>query len=333
MNWSKGFTSSYYVRKVDPGSWRALERYEITGGQIKHADTDLRESADIECRNYSLGEAWIRIYLDVKQAGSSDHIALFTGLASSPEDEIDGMRISQDVQLYSVLKPCDDVLLERGWYAPAGTNGAMEVARLLSVTPAPVMAEGSSPALKSAIIAEDGETRLSMADKILDAIGWRLRITGDGTVTICAMSDEAVASFDATRNDALEPKIKRSYDWFDCPNVFRAIDDDMMAVARDESAESPLSTVNRGREIWQEETSCTLNTGESLAEYALRRLKELQQVGVSLSYDRRYHPEVMVSDVINLNYPVQSITGKHRVVSQTIELGHGARVSEEVVKI
>ena len=126
--------------------------------------------------------------------------------------------------------------------------------------------------------------------------------------------------------------MSREYDWYACPNVFRAVVDEVSAVARDDSPDSPLSTVSRGREIWMEDTSCDLAEGESIADYSVRRLKEEQRVVTSISYDRRYNPDIRPSDLVNMNYPEQKIVGTYRVESHSVELTHGARTSEEAVK-
>lgn len=68
-------------------------------------------------------------------------------------------------------------------------------------------------------------------------------------------------------------------------------------------------------------------------DYAKRRLKEEQMVSTVVSYDRRFMPGVVSTDVVKLNYPAQGITGNYMITSQTIEIGHGARTSEEVMKI
>ena len=138
---------------------------------------------------------------------------------------------------------------------------------------------------------------------------------------------------DSIDYDIIEPKIKVKNDWYSCPNVFRAIEDDLMAVARDDDENSPLSTVSRGREVWKEETNCDLNDGETVAEYAERRLREEQQVAVKLSYSRRYVPEVEPTDVVRLHYPAQNIDYKVMIVSQSIKLDHGSKVSEDVQKL
>lgn len=333
MDWNKGFSALYYASVVDSRTWRSIRRFEIKGGSIKTKISGLRQSADLSCRRYDLGEAWVRVHMIAKQGDASLNIPIFTGLSSCPEDSIDGFRITNKVELYSVLKPCEDVLLMRGWYIPAGSNGAEAIKKLLSVSPAPIVIDDESPTLRQTIIAEDGETHLSMADNILTAMNWRMRIEGDGTIHICKKSADPVASFDAVKVDVIEPKMSKTYDWYSCPNVFRAVMDGTSAVVRDDSPNSFLSTVNRGREIWMEETSCNLSDGESLMDYAKRRLKEEQMVSTVVSYDRRFMPGVVSTDVVKLNYPAQGITGNYMITSQTIEIGHGARTSEEVMKI
>lgn len=330
MDWTKGYSSNYYIKTVDSATWRDLETIRITGGSIKKEREGLRESAEVKCTEYDGTESWIRVYLDANQGGSYAHEALFTGLATSPKWDIDGRRRSAELECYSVLKPAEDILLPRGWYVSAGANGAEAVRSLLSASPAPVTIADGAPALTNSIIAEDEETNLSMADKILEAINWRLRISGDGTISIEPYDVSADVDLDPLENDVIETKISVENDWFSCPNVFRAIDEDMTGIARDDDPASPLSTINRGREIWMQEDNCDLAEDESIAEYARRMLKDAQRVSQTVSYDRRYLPDVLPGDLIMLRYPEQGVDGLYMVESQDIELGHGATTSEEV---
>lgn len=333
MDWNRGFTASYYAVRVDPITWRDLERFEFESGSISRKETGLRESADIDCVAFDYGESWIRVYMDTTQSGESSHQALFTGLSSCPDEEIDGIRRTSRVQLYSVLKPADDVLLPRGWYAPSGANGASLIRDLLNTTPAPVVIEGQGRTLKNTIVAEDGESNLSMSEKILTAMGWRMRIRGDGTIVLSEPASTYTLSLDTEENDVVEPELSISNDWYGCPNVFRAVSDDLSAVARDTNPDSPLSIPNRGREIWMEDTSCDLNDGESISEYALRRLKKEQEVYMTISYDRRYFPDLYVTDIVRINFPRQGIQGMYKIKSQSIDIVFGASTSEEVVAI
>lgn len=339
MDWDKGFSAKYYISVVDRATLRDLRRIEITGGTIKRQDSDLRESADISCVNYSeSGEQLIRVWLDAKQNGNSSHTPLFTGIATSPGKSINGQQVNNTLECYSILKIAQDMLLPRGWYAPKGISGGELIRDLLSVIPSRITIAENSPGLNSAIIAESGENRLSMADKILSAmttnkLNWRLVVDGLGNIDVMPYTREPVITFDAIQNDVLEPSLSVNYDWYSCPNVYRAVLDDSYAIARDDLETSPLSTVNRGREVWLEDSSAYLKENETLAEYAERMLKLAQQAATTISYDRRFDPDVYISDVVRLNYPAQGITGDYLVSSQTITLGYNARTSEEVIKL
>lgn len=330
MDWSKGFSATYYMALVDRVTWRDISRVEITGGSVDRETSGLMQSASVDCINAPKTEEYVRVYLNAKQAGESVRIPLFTGISTAPDSEYSGGLNTSVIECFSVLKPANDILLPLGWYAPAGVSADIIIRRLLEVVPAPVEIDDTAPFLKTSIVADEDETHLSMVQRIVEAINWQIRITGDGRIHVRPKSTDPIAAFDPVRNDCIEPDISVTHDWYDCPNVFRAVLDDLSAVARDDSEDSPLSTINRGREIWKQETSCDLADNESIAEYATRRLKEEQQAAISATYSRRFDPDIMPGDVIRLKYPDQGLTGLYRVESQSIEIGYGARTSEGV---
>ena len=333
MDWSKGFSAAYIMQTVDPATWRDTGVIQITGGTIKRELTGKRESADVDCKGIEIGvERWVRIYLETQQDGASARTALFTGLATSPADEYEGNARSNTLSCYSVLKPCEDVALPLGWYAPQNANGAEVIRQLLSVTPAPVLVEADAPTLSDHIIAESNENHLTMIDKILTAIDWRLWIEGNGTIHVEPKSLEPVASFDPLENDMIETKVKVSGDLYSCPNVYRATSGDVTGIARDEDPDSPLSIQTRGREVWKSESGVNLASNESIAQYARRMLKQAQQVRKSASYTRRYMPNVRPSDLIRMAYPAQGLTGIYVVQSQTVALEYGAATDEQIME-
>lgn len=336
MDWSKGFSARYYMTVVDTDTWADSGVIDITEGSINRTNSGLRHSADVTCIDYDRSaERWVRIWLDARQGGEAYHGALFTGIACSPNREINGTVETNKLQCYSVLKPAEDVLMPRGWYAAAGTNGGNLVRSLLKScgVPAPIIVDDDSPNLSYSVIAEDGETYLSMAEYVLSSINWRMTIDGDGTIYILPGADSLSGSFSSLTNDSIELSLNVNHDWFSCPNVFRAISGDTVALAVDNSEDSPLSVINRGREIWVEESNCSPYYGESLESYAQRRLEEEQAIYYNISYSRRFDPDINVSDLINLNYPEHDISGIFYVISQTINLGYGATVSEEANRI
>ena len=335
MDWSRGYSSMYYATIVDRRTWMDTTRFEITGGSIQKTDDDLLESADIDCVEYSQeGEQWIRVWLDTRQEGGSySHTPLFTGLAISPSRQINGVLETNSVQCYSVLKPAQDVLLPRGWYAPIDINIGVLIKRLLSVTGAPIDVFPGETRLDSAIIAEEGESNLSMAWKLAIAAGWLIKIRGDGSITIGPQDNTTKTFIGSTSNDIIETSVSITYDWYSCPNVLRVVSNGMSAIARDDNPDSELSTIRRGREIWAEETDCDLAAGQSLADYAKHRLEELQASIMTISYDRRFNPDINIGDIVYIDYPTQRIVGRFLITSQNITLGYSAKVSEEAVRV
>ena len=335
INWAKGITARYYGAFVDPKTWLDTSTFEVTGGSVKYSDDGSYQSADLNCRGFSPNEElWVRIYLDARQNGDGELVPLFTGLTSVSDVSYNGRIDSETVQCYSVLAPADKVLLPLGWFLSSGSYGADAIKDLLTdVIPAPIVIEGESPYITSNIIAESNETNLSMVAKILKAINWRLKISGDGTVRLMPQASSPVAMFDSDNNDVVGLNVTIKRDWYGVPNVFRAVSGGTMSIARDEDPDSMFSIPNRGREIWMEETNCTMNDGEKIAEYAERRLREEQNIYRTISYSRRFDPNVDVSDLVIIKYPEINSTGIFQVTSQSLTLGYGGEVSEEVIGI
>ena len=328
MDWSKGFTSAFYAYVIDPVTWRETEKLNITSGSISRSLEGLRDACDVTIIGSQGTEKWIRVYMECEQDGASARIPLFTGLTSNPERNIQGGTEENTLKCYSILKPAQDILLDRGYYVPVDISGDLIIKDLLSVIPAEVVVNGQAPSLRNAIIAEEGENHLSMVDKVLNALNWRMRLQGTGTIELCPMTLDAEVEFNPLDNDIIEPSISISNDWYDCPNVFRAVQGDLTAVAKDESPQSPFSIENRGREVWQEETSAQLNTGENITEYARRRLRELQRVSITASYQRRFIPGLTCGDLARSRY--EQLDGLFRITSQNIKLSYGGTTTEEV---
>ena len=329
MNWNKGFWALYELKKVDPVSWMDAGSFDFVSGSISRNNEGLMQSADLSMTE-NPGECWIRIYLKANQEGGGARVALFTGLASTPTRDLDGTRTTFPVEVYSVLKPAADVLVPKGYFAPAGADGAQLVKELLSVGAAPVEVEEDSPTLVDAIVAEATDSQLDVAWMILNAIGWRMRITGDGVIHVCSMPTEPAAVFDAFENDVVELSIKDAQDWFSVPNCIRVISGDKSTEYKDADAIEERRQ-NRGGsgEIWLNDTSPTLGSKESIAEYAMRKLTEAQLPSRTVSYFRRYMPDVYPTDLVEIRLPGVKIDGTFRVTEQSIELGYGARTSED----
>ena len=329
MNYGAGYKATYNAAIIDPRSWAETTRLEIISGNIKRQSTGIRQTADITVSDFDQSrETWVRVFMDARQDENVTREAIFTGVVSSPQKAIDGATVTKPLECYSVLKPCDDIQLQRGWYVAAGRNGASAIKELLAVSPAPVVVDGIAPELAAHIVAESGDTNLSMIDRILEAINWRLTIKGDGTIVLGPKPVAPKITFDAKSMDIIEASLTVTRDWFSCPNVFRATSGDASAEERDDDPASPMSTVSRGREIIMAEDDVTLASDEGIAEYAARRLREEQQVAELADYARRFVPGLNVGDIVKIAYA--EITGEYTIDEQQIELTHNGRTTERV---
>lgn len=331
MDYTRGYKASFYAMLLDPVTWLEIERIELISGSISRSNGGLEQTASLTVRDFDQEqEHWIRVYMDATQEADVDHVALFTGLVSAPKENVEGPVATHELECYSVLEPLDVPLL-LGEYIPYGMNAGTAIKRLLKPTPAPVDIAPGAPALEDYIVAEENETNITMIQKVLDAIGWQMVIEGDGTIEVRPRPETVAASFSAIGMDVIEKTLSKTRDWFKTPNVFRATSGDMVAIARDDDPESPLSTVARGREVTSEETDVTLTSDEGLAEYAKRRLKEEQQIVESADYTRRFIPGVMVGDRVDINY--DHLQGEYEVISQNISLTYNAQTEEQVERI
>lgn len=331
IEYSKGISAIYYAARVNPQTWTDAGEIEIISGNItKKASSDLVASADITVSEDIGTEAWVRVYMIAQQGGAKERIPLFTGIVSSPSRSINGYTETRKLECYSVLKVAADVLLPIGWFAPARTNGGELIRILLEDLPCPVEVDEGSPYIISSFVAGNNDSKLSVAQAIAEAINWQIKVHGDGSVRICPKPLTVSGSFDGIENDIIETSVSDNRDIFSVPNVLRVTLGGSAATARDDDPDSIYSTVARGREVWAQEEA-KLAAGESLGEYAIRRLKELQNPSRKLSYTRRFQPDVDVNDLVSIVYPKQSIGDVFRVQSQTITLSHGAKVKEEVI--
>ena len=95
---------------------------------------------------------------------------------------------------------------------------------------------------------------------------------------------------------------------------------------------SPISTVNRGRQITYRESNPSLLGSPNQAriqEYAENLLKELSSLEYTVTYTHGYCP-VRVGDCVRLNYSRAGINGiKAKVISQNINCVSGWPVTEK----
>jgi hypothetical protein len=321
MDFSAGYASSFRVVRLDHASWRedgVIDR--VSSLSVVHSidsDAPLVDSADLELDSPAEGECYVRVYMDCDQHGSRTSVPLGTFLLESVSG--DGPSRT-NAELWSVLKPAEERTLPVGWHAVRGTSSAAKAAELVSqCCDCPVSYEVGSPTLAENVVAGEGESYLSMAWALLSD-GWAIVPDGLGTVHISKGGSEGAVS----ASDVIG-RISEEWNLSGVPNAITVVESGKEVTVTNSDPSSPTSTVSRGRVI-EGDPSGQRNSDETLAMFARRLLREQSTVVRRATYDREYRDDISCGDYVT----IPNHEGLWKVVSQSVECGAGAVVSETV---
>lgn len=145
-------------------------------------------------------------------------------------------------------------------------------------------------------------------------------------------------TFDDSNSSILYPDISMDHDLYGLPNVVEVIYSNgtehyqSRVVNNDEN--SPISTINRGREIIYRDTNPRISgqpTKEQIDAYAKRLLKALSSIEYTITFKHGYCG-VRLGDCIRLNYARAGINNvKAKIISQSIKCEPGCSVKEKAV--
>lgn len=319
---------TWRVREIDTATWLpAREVGGVDGVSISRKigrDAKMLESAMMDVTG-TLDEGYYRVEL-LDDGGSLVNVAT---LLFAPDDfEWKYRQWSGSMSGRSVLAPASERRLSPGAYAPRGVDGAQWcVDTLSSVMDAPVTSEGSF-SLAQHVVFDLGDSYLDAVWAVLDAAGWCMQVSGDGTVTVREMPSEPSLVIDSANSGLLMPNFSRSMPIEDVPNVLRVFDGATEYVAENDDPTSPTSIPSRGRRIEEVEEDPTLREGETYGQYARRRLAELGDICEEMDIEREWVDGIMPYDVMQANLAESGTVGDYRVMSQTVRCGNGITVGE-----
>ena len=340
IDWAAGgyAVRAWHARTVDPATW--AESGELSGvrsmtvERSDDGDAPLLESAEVVLDEEVGAEpfsGWLRLTATVEQAGQFERVDMATVWCERSASEVSHGIDGRTLAGRSVLWPCSkgyawDV---SGGYAPAGSDGAELAARMVATTtPAPVSVEGGFT-VDGHVVFDQSATVLDAAWLLLKAGGYRIRLSGDGRITIGPNPTEPALELDAANASIVVPRVGIDADTMGVPNVYRAQDGTEVAVARNDDPSSPVSTVSRGWEHVMRDDSPVRVNGETLAAYAARRLEEESTISRSLSYSREWWPDVVAGDIVRGSLASVGLEGDMRVRRQRVQCALGMPVEEE----
>ena len=335
-------TFEYYI--VDPGTWKDVKLIDNVISCTINRDSDLPTlgSATIKISE-SVGECYIRVYLVIVQNGVKERCPLGTFLVQTPSSSFNGKIRNVSMDAYTPLLELKEKQPPLGYSILKGEN-IMDIAYQLTQenVRAPVVKAGSSNTLFSDFVAEVDDTWLSFLTDLLSNAKCSFGLDEHGRVLFPPKQDTAslqpVWTYNDDNSSILYPDLTLDHDLYGIPNVVEVVYSNGVehyysrVVNDDEN--SPISTVNRGREIIYRETNPSIigdPTENQIDEYAEQLLRNLSSLEYTITYTHGYCP-VRIGDCVRFNYSRAGLTDiKAKVISQTIKCEAGCPVTEKAV--
>ena len=343
-DWLSSMQQTYEFYIVDPATWSDSKRLDIVKSCkiSRDADSATLGSATIDVSE-SVGECYIRIYLVTIQNGVQERHPLGTFLAQTPAYSFNGKIKEISIDAYTPLLELKEKQPPIGYSLMKGDN-IMKLAGMLTRENlrAPVVMANCSETLFNDFVASTNDTWLSFLSDLIYNAKYSFYIDEMGRILFSPVQDTAslqpVWTFNDDNSSILYPELSLDHDMYDIPNVVEVIyssgRDYYYAKAVNDDPNSPISTVNRGREITRRITDPGLSgnpTEAQIHEYAEQTLRSLSSLEYTVTYSHGYCP-VRVGDCVRLNYERAGLRDvKAKVISQEISCEPGCPVTETAV--
>lgn len=335
-------TFEYYI--VDPGTWKDIKKLNnVKSCTIsRDSDTETLGSATIDVTE-SLGECYIRVYLITIQNGVKEKHPLGTFLVQTPSSSFDGKIRSVTMDAYTPLLELKENPPPLGYSVAKDANIMQKAYQICREhMRAPVVEAPCDEILHYDFIANTNDTWMSFTSDLIGNAKYSFALDELGRVLFSPKQDTAslqpVWTYDDDNSSILYSDINMYHDLYGIPNVVEVVYSDGADVYQtrvvNDDPNSPISTINRGREIVHRVTNPSLSgypTKKQIDEYATQVLRELSSLEYTISYSHGYCP-VRLGDCVRINYKRAGITDiKARVISQTINCKSGCKVTERAV--
>lgn len=337
MDWTKSYSASWRVFKVNETTWADSE---LIGGvdsinitRSCSGDCPRLESGSMTVTADDFEQGYYRIVMYATQGVETERVDVATLLCESNKSTHDYGASQHSVSCNSVLYPAYTERVLDGAYIAAGANVAEFAADMLrKCIKAPVVVDGGFR-IADFYWFEFGVRILDAVWESLNLGGFVMQIDGRGTVHIMPRPTEAALSLDGANVSLLSTKVQSELNTADVPNRYIAKSDLTVAIAVNDSPDSPVSTVSRGYYYDEIDDSPAQVDGETLSMYALRRLSEMSTAVTAVrSYQREYMPDVYPFDLVTGTLDTIGITGNMRVMNQTLNCAAGITVSEQLAR-
>lgn len=343
-DWTKTMQQTFEYYIVDPGSWRDIRKINtvISSSITRDSSLETLGSANITISE-SIGECYIRIYLITIQNGIREKHSLGTFLVQSPSFSFDGKIKNVTLDAYTPLLELKENPTPLG-YSVLKDENILETAYRITreQVRAPVVKPQKDETLNTNFVANINDTWITFIRDLIANADYSIDLDEMGRIFFApkqdTMSLQPIWTYDDSNSSILYPELSVDRDLYGIPNVVEVIysngNEYYYGKAVNDDVSSPISTVNRGRQITHRESNPSLLGSPNQAriqEYAENLLKELSSLEYTVTYTHGYCP-VRVGDCVRLNYSRAGINGiKAKVISQNINCESGCPVTEKAV--
>lgn len=344
VNWSQAMQQTYEYFIVDPDTWMDQKQLDTVISSTINRDGGAETLGSLNFEiGEPIGECYIRVYLITIQNGIRERHPLGTFIIQTPSYSFDGKVKSVSIDAYTPLLELKEKKPPLGYSVLKDTNIMDTVYSLVRANArAPVTKTENSEVLHYDFVANVDDSYLNFIYDLvanakyipgLDELG---RIIFQPKQELSTL--QPIWTYDEGNSSILHPKIDVKHDLYGIPNVVEVIysngNDYFYSKVSNDDPNSPISTVNRGREILHRDTNPSgigNPTQEQVDEYARLLLKGLSTLEYTITYTHGYCP-VRLGDCVRLNYKKAGLINvKAKVISQSIECTPGCPVTETAV--
>lgn len=343
-DWLKSMQQTFEYYIVDPGTWKDVSKLSnVKSCSInRDAEAETLGSASIDITE-SVGECYIRVYLITIQNGVREKHPLGTFLVQTPSSSFNGKIRDVTMDAYTPLIELKENPPPLGYTVAKDVN-IMSMARQLvwENARAPVSGVDCPDVLYSDFVSNTDDTWLTFLTDLISNAKYQFELDEMGRILFAPKQNIAslqpVWTYDDGNSSILYPDISMEHDLYGIPNVveisYSSGPSTYYTKVVNDDSNSPISTVNRGREITYRVTNPSFSgipTNAEIQEYAELLLSTMSTLEYTVTYTHGYCP-VRLGDCVRLNYSRAGLTDiKARVTSQSIECQPGCKVTETAV--
>lgn len=343
-DWTKSMQQTFEYYIVDPGTWMDIKPINTVTESTIERDLTAQTlgSASISLEE-SLGECYVRTYLVTIQNGIEERHPLGTHLLQTPLSGFDGKAKTVTVDAYTPLIELKENVPPLGFSILKGDNIMDRAVKLVrNYARAPAVEAKCDTTLFDNFVAVTDDNWLSFIIDLMSNAKYKFTLDERGRILFAPDQDTAslrpVWTYTDDNSSILYPELSLDHDLYGVPNVVEVIystnSSHYYARVVNDDPNSPISTVNRGREIVHRVTDPDLigdPTEKQIDEYAHQLLRELSSLEYTISYTHGYNG-VRIGDCVRFNHErAELFDVKAKVITQSIKCTPGCPVTETAI--